>query len=138
MSLGQDIAAALPEMRAQAESLMVDAGRIRRQTGTTPDPDTLEEVPVYADVWAGPCRVQRSGALSPRDSSPGGYEFGIKSLIAQLPVSATGMVRGDVFEVTAVGSISDPSLVGLVATVEADLSKTHATKRTLVCEEVSA
>lgn len=131
-------ASAVANGRIAAESLMVDTGRIRRQTGTTPDAETLEEVPTYADVWSGPCRVQRSGALSPRDSSTGGYEFGIKSLIAQLPISATGMVRGDVFEVTAVGSISDPSLVGLVATVEADLSKTHATKRTLVCEEVSA
>ena len=43
MMLGQDIAAALPELRAHAESLMVDTVRVDHQTGTTVDPTTLEE-----------------------------------------------------------------------------------------------
>ena len=122
--------------RAAAEAIMQDTGRIRRQTGTTQDVTTLAEVPTYSTIWTGSCRVQRSGALSPQESSPGGYEFGVNSVIAQLPIAATGMKRGDVFDVTAVGPVSDPTLVGLTATVEADLSKTHATKRTLICEQV--
>ena len=140
MSLGYDIAAALPALRAQAESLMVDACEVSRATGaTTLDPDTLEEVPVFAPVWSGRCRVQRSGALSPREQSgSAGYEFGVDSVLAQLPLDALDVRRGDRFTVTAVGSVSDPDLVGLVATVQANMAKTHATKRTLVCEEVSS
>lgn len=139
--LGADIAAALPELRAHAESLMVDSATVRRidpDNPTTTDPVTLEEVPNYVTVWSGPCRVQRSGALSQQETSPGGYEFGVGSILAQLPLSATGIVRGDTLTVTAVGDISDPDLVGVVTTVQANLTKTHATKRTLVCEEVES
>ena len=137
--LGDDIAAALPGLRAQAESMMTDAGLVKRGNGgTTMDPETLEEVPTFDTVWSGPCRVQRSGALSPREASgAAGFEFGIDSLIAQLPISATGIRRGDVFVVTAVGAGSDPDLLDTAATVQGNLAKTHATKRTLVCEEVS-
>ena len=138
MSLGADIAAALPELRAQAESLMVDACTIRRATGeTTIDPVSLADVPVYAVVWSGPCRVQRSGALAPSEQSPGGYEFGLNSVLWQLPIASTGIRRGDVAELDAIGPVTDPALLGLVATVQADLTKTHPTKRTLVCEGVS-
>jgi len=136
--IGDDLAAALPELRAQAESMMRDACTVKRPNGTTLDPDTLEEVPAYLDVYAGPCRVQRSGALSPREQSPGGYEFGVDSVLVQLPMMASaGIARGDVFTVTAVGDISDPDLLDVVATVQANLTKTHATKRTLICEQVA-
>lgn len=135
--LGDDIAAALPLLRIEAERLMTDACRVKRKTGATPGP-LLEEIPTYADVWSGPCRVQRSGALSPREASgAAGYEFGIDSLIAQLPIAAVGIRRGDVFEVTSVGPNSDPDLLDVEATVQGNLTKTHATKRTLVCEEVT-
>ena len=131
-------AAAVAAGRAAAESLMVDACTVRRPTGTTPDPDTLEEVPTYEDIWSGQCRIQRSGALSPREvSGAAGYEFGIGTVLAQLPVASTGSRRGDVLEVTALAAESDPALLGLTATVMADMTKTHATKRTLICEEVS-
>lgn len=135
--LSDDVAAALVGFRAHAESLMVDACVVKRPDGTTLDPETLEEVPAYATVYEGPCRVQRSGALGQHDTSPGDYEFGLDGVMAQLPLSATGIERNHIFEVTAVGSISDPELVGFVATVQANLTKTHATKRTLVCEQVA-
>jgi hypothetical protein len=134
--LGWDVAAALPELRAQAESLMVDTVAVERQDGTTLDPVTLEEVPAWTSVYSGKARVQRSGALSPRDDVAGGYEFPVGSLIVQAPLSAVGVVEGDRVTVTAVASVSDPDLVGVVATVKGNLAKTHATKRTLVCEEV--
>lgn len=136
--LADAIRAALPELRAEAERTMVDSCTIRRPNGTTLDPETLEEVPAYLDVYAGPCRVQRSGALSPGEQAPGGYEFGVDAVLSQLPLSATGILRGDVFTVTAVGDISDPDLLDVVATVQANLTKTHATKRTLVCEQVAS
>jgi hypothetical protein len=137
VSLHDAIAGALPGLRAEAEALMVDTVTVDRATGdTTPDPVTLEDVPVFVPVWSGKARVQRSGALSPRDDVAGGFEFPVDSLIVQAPLAAVGIVSGDRLTVTAVGVISDPDLVGKVATVKGNLSKTHATKRTLVCEEV--
>jgi len=136
--LGHDIAAALPELRAQAESLMVDACRVERPTGeTTLDPDTLAEVPVYEVVYEGKCRIQRSAALRSPEASPGGYEFGVGTVMVQAPLSALGIKRGHRLTVTEVGAETDADLLGLVATVGANLTKTHPTKRTLICEEVS-
>jgi hypothetical protein len=117
---------------------MVDTVTVERATGgVVTNPDTLVESPVFAEVYEGPGRIQRSGALSPREDVTAGYEFGIGSLIAQLPITAAGIVKGDRVTVTAIGASTDPDLLGLVATVQANLTKTHPTKRTLVCEEVS-
>lgn len=136
--LGDDIAAELPYLRAEAESLMVDTLLVEVLTGnTTTDPVTLAEVPEWAEVYAGPGRIQRPGALSPREQVSGAYEFGVKSLLAQLPLSAVGIERGMRVTVTAVGPLTDLDLLDVVATVQANLSKTHPTKRTLVCEEVA-
>ena len=138
MSLGDDIAAVLPELRAHAESLMTDWVLVERATGTqSMDPDTLEMVDDYATVHEGKGRVQRSGQLSPHESVAGEVEFGVNALMVQLPLSASGIKKSDRVTVVAVGSVSDPDMAGLVATVQANLTKTHATKRTLVCEEVT-
>ena len=134
--LGQEIAAALPELRAHAESLMVDACVIERATGeTTFDPVTLEEVPVYAPVHSGKCRIQRPDTQT-RETVVGGIEFAQRGVYGQLPLSAVGIRKGDRLTVTAVGDTTDPDLLGLVASVEANLTKTHPTKRTLVMTEV--
>ena len=135
--LGEDIAAALPELRAHAESMMVDTVLVRRQTGTTLDPVTLEEVPAFSVQYSGPGRIQRPGALSPNETVAGGFEFDVRAVMAQLPLTATGILAGDLVTVTALGATTDPDLLGLVATVQANLTKTHPTKRTLVCQEVS-
>jgi len=137
MTFGADIAAALPELRAHAESLMTDTVRLERVTGSTPDPVTLEMVDTYETVYEGEGRVQRSGQLSPHESVAGEVEFGVNALMVQLPLSASGIKKNDRVTVVAVDPVSDPDLLGLVATVRANLTKTHATKRTLVCEEVT-
>lgn len=133
--LNSDIVAALPGLRAQAESLMVDTVLIQSGTGEpTIDAETLEEVEVFSDVYVGPARVQRPGSLSPRDDVVGGVEFGIQAVLVQLPLSVTGVEDGMRITVTEVAASTDPDLLGLVATVRANLTKTHPTKRTLVCE----
>jgi len=137
VSLGADIAAALPELRAHAESLMTDTVRLDRVTGSAPDPVTLEMVDTYETVYEGRGRVQRSGQLSPHEAVAGDVEFGVNALMVQLPLSASGIRKNDRVTVAAVDPVSDPDLLGLVATVRANLTKTHATKRTLVCEEVT-
>ena len=116
---------------------MRDTVRVERDTGAvTQDPTTLEEVPVWATVHAGPGRVQRPGT-QPNDTVAGEIEFGVSTVLVQLPLSAAGIKRDHRVTVTAVGPQSDPDLLGLVATVKANLTKSHPTKRTLVCEEVT-
>ena len=136
MSLGLDVNAALPELRAHAESMMQDACIVERATGeTTLDSVTLEEVPVYAPVYSGKCRIQRPDTQT-RETVVGGVEFAQRGVYGQLPLSAVGIRKGDRLTVTAVGDTTDPDLLGLVASVEANLTKTHPTKRTLVMTEV--
>jgi hypothetical protein len=128
-------ASAVAAGRAIAESLMVDTCTVTYIDGTTWDENAGASVPNVVTVYSGKCRVQRSGAMSPREASTGtGYEVGIDAIVAQLPLSATGLRRG---QTLTVDTSQDPDLVGVKATVQANLAKTHATKRTLVCEEAT-
>lgn len=136
--LNDAIASALPTLRAEAEAMMVDSCRIERQTGTTiSDAPPFDEVPTYETVYEGKCRVQRpSVGVGQNDADAGMHQFGVDALTAQLPLSALGIERKDRLTVTALGDVSDPELLNVVATVRSNAAKTHATKRVLVCEEV--
>ena len=100
--LGADIAAALPGLRAQAESLMVDTCRIRRPIGQTTDPLSGESVPVYRvpDVYVGPCKVQDTGNQA-REVDSGSSLATLTSLEVHVPVSAESVAAGDFIEVGA-------------------------------------
>lgn len=141
-----DIAAALPELRAHAESLMVDSCTITRrrldESGEPVremDPDTLELTDVWDEVYSGRCRVQRPGAVMVgREPVVGGVEYSVETVHVQVPLAALGVKTDDRVTITAVGATSDPENLGLVASVRTNQHKTHATKRTLVCEEVTS
>lgn len=139
MSLNEAVEAELPYLRREAESLMVDTVLVERRTGeTTLDPDSLEEIPVLDEVYSGKARIVPPAGLSPRDDVAGGFEFGIRTILARLPIdTSAGIVDGDRLTVTAVGYLSDPDLVGMVATVRANLTGSRSKQRTLVAEKVS-
>lgn len=124
---------AVAQGRAAAESLMRDTIRLERQTGTTQDPTTLEDVPTWATVYEGKGRWQRPDTVA-SESVAGEVEFGLNRVTVQLPMSVLTAARGQ--RATVVAS-ADPALVGARASVLAVANKTHATKRTLLCEEVS-
>ena len=144
--LSDDIAAALPELRAHAESLMVDSCTITRrrldedgEPVREMDPVTLELTDVWDEVWAGRCRVQRPGAVMVgREPVVGGVEYNVETVHVQVPLTVLGVKTDDRVTITAVGAISDPDGVGMVLSVRVNQHKTHATKRTLVCEEVTS
>lgn len=141
-----DIAAALRELRAHALRLMVDSCAItRRRLGEDGepvremDPVTLELTDVWDEVYAGRCRVQRPGAVMVgREPVVGGVEYGVETVHVEVPLTVLGVKTNDRVTITAVGAISDPENLGLVASVRTNRHKTHATKRTLVCEEVTS
>lgn len=141
-----DIAAALPELRAHAESLMVDSCTITRrrldESGEPVrdmDPVTLELTDVWDEVYTGRCRVQRPGAVMVgREPVVGGVEYSVETVHVQVPMTVLGVKADDRVTITATGAISDPDSVGMVLSVRVNQHKTHATKRTLVCEEVTS
>lgn len=140
------IAAALPELRAHALSLMVDSCAITRrrldESGEPVrdmDPVTLELTDVWDEVYTGRCRVQRPGAVMVgREPVVGGVEYSVETVHVQVPMTVLGVKADDRVTITATGAISDPDSVGMVLSVRVNQHKTHATKRTLVCEEVTS
>src|SRR5699024_5999894 len=101
------------------------------------DPVTLAYTDSWTPVYTGRCRVQRPTASQGQEANAGEFEYGLASVLVQLQHDVAGIRRGDRVTVTDVDDISDADLLGLVATVQAIPTKTHATKRTLICEEVT-
>lgn len=133
--LGDDVDAALPELRAHAESLMVDACRVERRTGRVLDEDSLEYVDAWASVYEGRCRVQVAGTQAQQES-PAGRAFTVIDAVVQLPVSSVEFVDDD--RVTVTASAHDPALVGVVLSVTSREVKSHATMRRLHVSEVAS
>lgn len=104
--IGDDLAAALPELRQHAESRMTSTADVRRRTGVmAQDPDTGREYPVWTVVHAAiPLRVSGAGKAgvgsTVQTSIPGGT-VNRALLTAHFPASTTDLRDGDLIEVTA-------------------------------------
>lgn len=130
--IGDDIAAALPELRAEAESLMQDACVIERESGSVMDPVTFEERPSWSLVYAGPCRVKVTSS-APVEGA--GRTYVITDALLQLPVGDVRFLDND--RVTVTAAAYDADLVGVVLTVTSREVRTHATMRRLHVSEVT-
>lgn len=126
--LGQDIAAALPRLRAEAESLMTDVAVIERLYDADLDPVTLQESSRWVLVQTTPCRVApSSGSASPQETSPGDHEWSVPVVEIHVPHDTEGIERGD--RVTVANR-------DLVATVMRVPRTTQSVRLRLTCEEV--
>ena len=137
MNLGDDIAAALPELRAQAESMMRDSCTIRAP-GTAGAWD--EATGTYAVVpgvvlYAGHARVRRPNTAE-REATAGEADWTVLGAVVSIPVG----VDTDV-PVKAVVTVDhcehDPALTSRVFTVVGPHSQSHGTARRLRCVEVT-
>lgn len=126
--LGDTLAAALPRLRAQAESMMRDTCRITRGTTVDTDPDTGAVTESPNVVYEGRCKVQTWEGYESTQ------EAGTASLTSQryqvhIPVAKTAddykPKRGDDVEILA--AELDPHLAGETFNVAALLHKTLAT-----------
>lgn len=103
IDLGSRIAAKLPELRAAAESLMVDSCTVFRPGGGgwVKDPETGYEVPDEgSEVYAGPCKVQTYEAFeSKRDV--GAATVVLQRYTIHVPVGTGPFEIGDVVTVAA-------------------------------------
>lgn len=96
MTIADSIGVALPELRAQAESLMVDTCVVKRPTGVTSGA-LGEDVTTYATpyVYDGPCKIQDRD-LSPREAESGSSTADVLRSELHVPVSAGPFLTGDV------------------------------------------
>ena len=135
--LGHDVAAALPALRAQAESLMVDSCTITAPAASTWDEDAGAHVPgVPTVVYSGPCRVQIPQSV-PGAPVAGEAEWSTAAVVVSIPVVGSEPVRVGA-TVTITAAEHDSALVGAEYTVVGiPLAKTHATARRLRCEAVA-
>lgn len=105
MTLGADIAAALPELRAQAESRMLSTVAVMRKTGeTTQDEATGLEVPEWATVIAAsPFRLggSNAGSATYRTLDVGGARVEVAVRIGHFPAETSGLADGDLIDVSA-------------------------------------
>ncbi|MBK6556143.1 MAG: hypothetical protein KBG78_05745 [Dermatophilaceae bacterium] len=136
VNLGADIAAALPQLRRQAESMMRDECTITRAGTQTWD----DAAGVYTGgtptlLYAGPCRVRRPN-VAEREAAAGEADWTLTGAVVSIPVDGT---TDDLLgaTVTVVGCEMDPSLTGRVFTVLAPHAQSQATARRLRCVEVA-
>ena len=134
--LADDIAAVLPGVRAEAESLMTDTCTITREDPNAPEPEpdpvTLVIPPkARITVYSGKCRVQiKSIIASSTDSDAGERATVTQEFEWQGPVVGTETVAvNDVIQM--VTAPNDTALVDRKFTVTARFEKTHATSRRL-------
>lgn len=122
--------------RLAAEALMSDAGTMRRATGnTTQDPDTGSTVPEFADLFTSKAKIQTRNLVA-QTREVGGRTAVTVRVELHLPISAPAVTVGDVWEVTAVGALSDTQLLGRKFRVVAPVAKSLATARRLEVEEI--
>jgi hypothetical protein len=136
VTLGWDVAAALPGLRAEAESLMTDTVLIRRKSGAPVlNQSTGELVQGYTTIYSGVCRLKMRSTVV-RDVDAASQLLGVQSPELHVPVAGTADIRNDdVFELTA--SVGDPGLVGLSGVVVGMFPHTGSTARRLPVEVAS-
>ena len=100
MSLGYDIAQALPGLRAEAESRMTDSCAVTRPGPPVWNEATGEYTSTVVSVYSGKCRV-KSPSMAGRDVDAGSRLVVVSQTEVHLPLSAVGVRAGDVVKVTA-------------------------------------
>lgn len=145
--LGDDIAQALPYLRAQAESLMIDTCTISRPGAgkgqfneATGKYDAPARVTIYGpgvEPHRGKCQLVIQSVTNASSSSNAGDRTAVvQGDVLKLPVDGTGTVSiGDVAKI--VTSPTDPDLVDREFTVTGRRAMTHATARPLPVKEVT-
>lgn len=127
MTLGYSLSAALPRLRAQAESRMTDTVRITRDGTPVWDDETGTYTPTTTTVYTGKARLKLSTSVVGNVDAQGQL-LAAQSPRLDLPVATSGGVQvNDSVEVTA--SVNDPASVGLRLTIEGVFFQTDATAR---------
>lgn len=134
MSLADDVVAALPFLREQAESLMLDQCTISRPGAPVTDPDTGVVTNTSTSVYSGKCKVQSKDSST---SSPeaGGHSFTVVSRQVHVPAGSADVRDDDVITITAA---TLPQLVGKVYRVDGFTPDSFDTAFRLPVKEITS
>lgn len=110
MTLGGDVSAALPGLRAEAESRMTETVVFFTEA-LGEDPETLQPVTVETVVASGVRARLRSAARDPRDVPFAGQEPVVSKLVLSVPFGSVRVGPSVFVRVTA--SDADEGLVGV-------------------------
>ena len=133
MSLGADVAAILPHLQAQAESMMQDTCTVTRGGMDVFNPDTGQYEPAPGPlIYTGKCRIQ-SGGTQAANPEAGGAVFTVEKPELQLPFG----VSLEVGDQAVIDSSVNPALVGVAYRVTGLGLKTHATSARYAVEVVT-
>ena len=136
MTLGADVAAALPGLRAQAESLMTDTWRCVRGGTREFNDETGEFVETPPEVvYDGPGRLRDRSSIGSREAVQGVTTV-VSQLILSLPVATSGALRVD-DRLECIASAADASMVGVRVKVTDLHLQTHSTARRFTVEVTS-
>lgn len=134
MTLGSDLAAALPELRAAAESRMRDTCVISSEGVPVWDEDSgTYTTPAGATVYEGPCRLRMPRTTGSR-RDVGDASWAVDDAVLSLPiVGSEGVLSGHV----AVVTLTDDPLGTVTVTVQASHTQTDSTARRLPVKVVA-
>lgn len=131
--LGEAIAQVMPDLRAQAESLMTDRCVIDRLTGSHYDPATRTQVDDWQQVYAGQCRIRPvAGAPAAGLTELAGQEINSQAHLGTLPITVTGVQAGDRVTVT---DSDDQGQIGHQYPILAVSGGSHGVARRFVATE---
>ena len=137
--LADDVAWALPQLRREAEALMVDAGKALRPTGGyVYDPNanggTGGDVLATDELFTSRCKVQTRNVMA-RESEVGGRTSTTVRMEIHLPADTAPLTVGDLWEFTAVSPLS-LATIGQQVRVIAPVAGTFKTAARYEVEEV--
>lgn len=140
MNLGFAVEAALPGLRAAAESRMTDTCRVTKPGAGAGnlDPDTgVRTNPIPVTVYQGPCRLGRVDVPNVQAAAGGEATWETQDSVLHLPAIAAAGVRPDM-TVEYLTAAHNPALVGKQFGVIGVVGSSQATAhRCLVREVVS-
>ncbi len=137
--LGADIAAALPDLRAAAESKMVDTCTIVEiTTSGDPDPETSLPAKTRTTVYEGRCEY-RAADTQARSVESAGRQLVQQGAVLKIPVDALGSAAVRVGHIATITlATNDPASAPVVVTVSGTHQQTYATARRLPVEVTSS
>lgn len=129
------ISEALPEMRALAESLMLDACIVERPTGRKSQNEaTGREERLYETLFTSKCRIKDQG-YADAGSRVGGQQKVIGTTVVNLPWNIDDVREDDRIRITAIGPMTAARHLGKAYIIGTDHDRSLATATRLIVRE---
>jgi hypothetical protein len=138
MTLGDDIAAALPGLRRQAESRMRSRCRVVRSVGAPVKDESGELRAPTETIYEGPCRLRTVSTVTSAIEAASQLLVGQAAILSFPVATSTGIRVNDIVTFVPVdGDDLDPALLEQTARIAGLHFDTNATARRLPIEMIS-